>query len=114
MIPWTRRILALSLVLAACEPATGPQFERIARLEVAAELVECEYFFGPPHCLVVRWDHKGPWAPLAATVQGFSFEPGHTYVLDVALFSWRGPQNLDQGADIRLVRVVSKRRVPTA
>jgi hypothetical protein len=114
VIPWARRILALSLVLAACEPATGPQFERIARLEVAAELVECSYISGPPQCLVVRWDHAGPWAPLAASVQGFSFEAGHTYVLDVALFSWRGPRNIDQEADIRLVHVVRKQRVPSA
>lgn len=81
--------------------ATGPQLERIARLEVAAELVACEYMIGPAECLVVRWDHKGPWGPLHATVQGFSFEPGHTYILDVALFSWRGRRNLDQDADIR-------------
>jgi hypothetical protein len=114
MVSSTRRFLAFVLVLAGCESPTGPHLERFAQLEVASARVECSFVPGPTECLWVRWDNAESWEPLGGEIRGFTFEPGHTYVLRIAVIEWRGPVNPDQGPDYRLVHVVRKSRVPPA
>ena len=109
-----RVVAALIFALAGCEPATGPQFERIARLEVASARVECPFVAGPPECLSVRWEATEDWEPLRNGIEGFVYESGFEYSLEVAVFAWRGPINPDQSWNHRLVRVLRKSRVRPA
>ena len=109
-----RVVAALIFALAGCEPATGPQCERIARLEVASARVECPFVAGPPECLSVRWEATEDWEPLRNGIEGFVYESGFEYSLEVAVFAWRGPINPDQSWNHRLVRVLRKSRVRPA
>jgi hypothetical protein len=100
----------LLCTLAACNPF-GPSDDSRRTLEVEHYLEEC---MGPWHqlCLLVR--EPGTTEPLRhyGGIEGFSFEWGYDYRIEVTDFRIRNPPADGSSTRTVLNRVVSRERVP--
>lgn len=79
----------------------------IKTLYVNSRLVDCEGA-GPQKCLQVRTSPDQEWELFYDRIQGFTFEPGHTYVLRVEETTVDDPPADASSLQYRLVETVSK------
>ena len=99
--------IAGTLVAAlGCRSATEPA-ERVFILDVAASRAPCIGSF-PQQCLQVRERTDAPYGLFYAPIQGFTFEPGYRYMLQVGERSVANPPADGSSKSYRLIAVVSK------
>jgi hypothetical protein len=91
---------------APTEPAMG-----VLTLEVAPAAVPC-VGVGPRECLQVRTERDAPWQLFYDPIAGFTFEPGHSYVLRVAWHHVPNPPADGSSRAYSLLRVLSKVPAP--
>jgi len=119
-MPMFRRLLLAVPLLAApitagCGSATGPDAiaselragERATTLYVAPAKVACTGMY-PTQCLQVRESATAPWQYFYDSIEGFSWEPGYTYTLAVAIREIPNPPADGSSRAYRLLRVVAK------
>ncbi|NNH71727.1 DUF4377 domain-containing protein [Nocardia uniformis] len=78
---------------------------------IADQLVPCAGV-APMECLQVRRDPDSPWELHYFGIEGFDFEPGYTYHLEVEERPWVNPPADAPSATWHLVRVISKEPAP--
>jgi hypothetical protein len=59
-------------------------------------------------CLQVRWTAVGPWELFYDSIEGFTWEAGHYYLLRVARREVPNPPADGSSVAFRLVKVLSK------
>jgi hypothetical protein len=89
----------------AQEPASGTG--ETARLWIKPELVDCEGV-GPQTCLQVAESEDGDYHLFYDSIEGFSFEEGTTYVIDVAVEQVEDPPEDGSSIEYRLLDVVEE------
>jgi hypothetical protein len=67
---------------------------------------------GPRECLQVREQSNAPWRLFYDDIEAFAYEPGFRYALRVAERPVARPLADGSSLAYRLLRVVSKTRVP--
>ena len=113
----TVRAVLLSVGVVACassvarhDPGASARTERLT-LEVAPLRVPCTGE-ARTRCLEVRVPPDTAWQILYATIDGFDFEEGFRWRLDVERSRVPNPQADASSLSYRLVRVISKERAP--
>ena len=101
-------LLAGALALGACS-AFGEGGE-VRRLTVDAQTQEC-VGVAVQQCLRVRYAPDAEWELFYDEIEGFDYEPGFVYVLDVEVRRVADPPADGSSLAYRLVRVVDKRAV---
>jgi hypothetical protein len=106
-----RRLVTLGVGLlfsaaVSCSSATGPQ-EREIRLEISEQRVPC-VGVGPQECLQVREQSDASWKLFYGDIEGFAYEPGFRYVLQVAERPVPNPPADGSSLAYRLLRVISR------
>ena len=101
-------LLSTALLLSACQSAPAPTAGET--LYVNSQLVHC-VGVGPMQCMQVRSQPGESWSLFYQQIEGFTFEPGYRYQLEVTK-----EQLADVPADApslryQLVKVVSKEPV---
>ncbi|MCB0965693.1 MAG: DUF4377 domain-containing protein [Ilumatobacter sp.] len=93
--------------LAASACGSEDTSDETIRLWISPERVECEGGAGPQECLVVARSEDGATELFYDSIDGFSFEEGTSYVIDVSTSEVENPPA--DGSSIRytLVEVVS-------
>jgi hypothetical protein len=89
----------------AQEPASGTG--ETARLWIKPDLVDCEGV-GPQTCLQVAESEDGDYHLFYDSIEGFSFEEGTTYVIDVAVEQVEDPPEDGSSIEYRLLDVVEE------
>ena len=99
-------VLVGALALAGCSAfgAGGA----VQRLHVDARTQAC-VGAAVQQCLRVRSTPDGEWTLFYGTIEGFDYEPGFVYVLDVEVRRVANPPADGSSLAYRLVRVVDKR-----
>ena len=110
--PRVLRPAALSalLALAACsltEADRGTDSRYVQTLTVDAVTAAC-VGEGERTCLRVKRAPEADWELFYDPIEGFTYEPGFVYVLDVEVRTAEDPPADGSGLAYRLVRVVSK------
>ena len=98
--------IALAIGLSACSMTD----EAVRVLYVAAETVEC-VGVAPQTCLLVRQQPDDPWELFYDEIEGFNYELGTEYVLEIEVGTVTDPPVDGSSLRYRLVRIVSARRV---
>ncbi|MFI6870338.1 DUF4377 domain-containing protein [Nocardia sp. NPDC050406] len=62
----------------------------------------------PMECLQVRRDPNGPWELHYFGIEGFDYEPGYTYTLEVEERPWVNPPADAPSVTWHLVKVIAK------
>jgi hypothetical protein len=112
-----RSIFGCLLLLALVVPNLSgcgilePNSERIVTLHVGPQTAEC-VGMEVRQCLVVKERPNNEWGFFFASIQGFDFEPGYLYVLQVRRRSIRNPPQDSSSHEYHLLRVVSKEPAP--
>lgn len=109
MARFTISLLAATFLVAGCAPSTGPE-EEILMFEVASERVEC---VGEMQqlCLQVREPGETEWELFYDEIEGFTWEEGFRYTLEVARRTVENPPADGSSFQYRLVRVVERDEV---
>lgn len=106
---------ALSIVImVSCATKSGAQKENIERLEINSELIDC-MGVAPMKCMQVKYldrtgDDKENWNTMYGGIEGFEYEPGYVYVIEVEK-EVLDPKTVPADASTiryKLVKVVSK------
>jgi hypothetical protein len=87
-----RRLLALSLALAAACSAPTEPLDRIVLFEVGPAWMPCHtWYYAPTSCLQVREMPGGDWYLLwdAIEIEGFRYQPGRRYIIEVGIYQRR-------------------------
>lgn len=113
-------VIAGSMLLAGCQSGAAATDARAARpadgrpvtrtVYVAPQAARCTGV-APMDCLQVRSSPAEPWSLWYAGIEGFAYQPGYQYVLEVD--EYRVAQPPADGSSIRWVlkRVVERRQV---
>lgn len=113
-------LIAGSTLLAGCQTGAAASDARAARpadgrpvtrtVYVAPQAVRCTGV-APMDCLQVRSSPAEPWSLWYAGIEGFAYQPGYQYVLEVD--EYRVAQPPADGSSIRWVlkRVVERRQM---
>ncbi|RQR83150.1 DUF4377 domain-containing protein [Burkholderia sp. Bp9012] len=113
-------VIAGSMLLAGCQTGAAATDARAARpadgrpvtrtVYVAPQAARCTGV-APMECLQVRSSPAEPWSLWYAGIEGFAYQPGYQYVLEVD--EYRVAQPPADGSSIRWVlkRVVERRQV---
>ena len=113
-------VIAGSMLVAGCQTdaaATAPNATRPAdgtpvtqTVSVAPQSARCQGV-APRECLQVRSSPSEPWSLWYAGIEGFAYQPGYLYTLEVD--EYRVAQPPADGSSIRWVlkRVVERRQV---
>lgn len=80
----------------------------IETLYVNRELVDCEGGAGPQECMQVRRGPDEPWELFYGGIDGFAFEPGFTYELQVDVTEVSDPPSDASSRRYTLLRVIEK------
>lgn len=91
--------------LAACSLAGGEV--TVETLYVDAATADC-VGVGEQTCLRVRRDPEAAWELFSDAIEGFTYEPGFTYVLEVEVRAVEDPPSDGASLAYRLVRVLAK------
>jgi hypothetical protein len=94
----------------ACQGSTEPR-ERVRTYEIAETRVPCNGVGGLSVCCSARTPPDTAWQVLHAVIEGFTYEPGHRYVVRVTEREVRNPAPDGPGILYRLVEVAAKTRV---
>jgi hypothetical protein len=114
-----RSIVGCLLLLALVVPTLSgcgivePDSERILTLHVGPQTVDC-VGVGPQQCLLVKERSTDQWTYFYDSIQGFTFEPGYLYVLQVRRRTVRNPPADGSSAEYHLLKVVSREPAPAA
>jgi hypothetical protein len=106
-------LLLLALIvpnLAGCG-ILEPDSTRVLTLHVGPQTAEC-VGLEVQQCLRVRESPNDQWDFFFASIQGFTFEPGYLYVLQVRRRSIRNPPADGSSYEYHLLRIVSKEPAP--
>lgn len=99
--------MTLTLVApAACSSATAPA-ERVYTLKVAPARAPCAGV-APQQCFQVREGSNAPYTLFYDAIQGFTYEPGYWYVLEVGERSVANPPADGSSKSYRLISIVSR------
>ena len=113
----SRTALSAALVLAsaACQGTTEP-LERLVKFEIAESLATCsDWTDAIRTCMVVREPPRDTARLMyEGSIEGFTFEPGYSYELMVAIVRVRNPPADGSSERYVLVRQLRKDRVPPA
>ena len=105
---WRRSALLASAGMLACrEPASPDTGLRLLSFQVGPRTVPCVGAF-PMDCLLVREPGDLDWQYLFDAIEGFTYEPGFTYTLLVALRSVPNPPMDGSSVAYQLVSVLAK------
>ena len=110
-VPLFRTALALVLCLAslACaELPFGLGGQDVRTMYVGPQLVDC-VGSGPQKCMLVKARPDAEWGLFYDGIEGFTFEPGYTYVLRVAVRRIENPPADGSSRAYRLVELVEKK-----
>lgn len=96
-------LLSVVLFLGSCtEKGT------VERVTVASDYADC-VGVGPQLCLLIKFEGKSNWEYWYSGIDGFEYEPGYEYVLDVRKESLLEPRAADQSSiKYVLVKEISK------
>lgn len=102
------RVAATAVVMAtfglsSCGSDGGAPEGETIRLWVEPELVDCEGGAGPQQCLEISRSEDGDQELFYDPIDGFEFEPGTSYVLDVTVTEVADPPA--DGSSLRYVLV---------
>ena len=116
-----RFLLAFALLfLSACEiedilppPVSVEEPEEVIKIIIVGPYTQrCHGAFFEQDCLMVREEDSDDWGFFFEGIEGFDFEPGFTYTLEVRLED-RGPYIQDVGRyAYHLVKIIEKRKAP--
>ncbi|ALP42162.1 hypothetical protein WL1483_2743 [Aeromonas schubertii] len=98
-------LLLGALLLAGC--AQGPANKV---MEVNSQLAHC-VGVAPMKCMQVREQDDAPWQLFYQKIDGFEFEPGYRYRLEVAVRQVDNPPADGSSLHYQLVRVIDKQPV---
>lgn len=103
----TGLLLVLVLVVVGCAGPVLSKGNDSVKMIIGPEKAKCTGV-APMECLQVKYNEQDDWQLFYSAIEGFTFEPGYSYVLDV-----RKTQRENVPADAsafkyELVRVVSK------
>ncbi|MGI9599312.1 MAG: DUF4377 domain-containing protein [Acidimicrobiales bacterium] len=92
------------------QPATSetepePNGVEMKRLWIAAETVEC-VGVGPQTCLLVAESADGPSEYFYDSIEGFTHEPGTSYVIDVEVSEVVDPPEDGSSRSYRLIEII--------
>lgn len=109
--PKTSKVLLAAMfaaALASCESSTGIMPLHFERWYVASAKGPCDTFGGPSECLQVRPVSSGVWQDFFGGIEGFNWQPGYSYEIEVRWL--RVPNPPADGSDrvYQLERVISK------
>lgn len=99
-------LAAALAVLAACT-LTGPEPDEVLVLEIGPERVDCMGAF-PQQCLLVRSDSSEEWSYFYDHIEGFTYEEGFVYRVEVLRRQIRNPPADGSSVAYRLIRVLSR------
>ncbi|HEX6036465.1 DUF4377 domain-containing protein [Longimicrobium sp.] len=99
-------MFALAL-LPACGAAPTGAGEQQLTLYVASYTRTCTGTY-EMQCLQIRDDSADPWGNFHGEIEGFTYEPGHEYVLRVRVTEIANPPADGSSRRYQLVQVVSK------
>lgn len=102
-------LAAAVAVLAACG-LTGPDRDEMVVLEIGPNLVDCWGPF-PRLCMLVRSDPSGEWSFFYDPIEGFEYEEGFVYRVELIRRQVSNPPADGSSVAYRLVRVLSRERV---
>jgi hypothetical protein len=114
-----RAVVALTIAAAlgtACAPSTDTATDpaqtgsNVVIWEIGPEQVPCTGV-APQQCLRVRELPDGEWQLFYDTIAGFEYEPGFTYVVEVAVTPVANPPADASSLAYTLVRVLEKEPV---
>ncbi|MGL4331512.1 MAG: DUF4377 domain-containing protein [Bacteroidales bacterium] len=106
---------ALSMVIiASCATKNSTQKENIERMEINSQLIDC-MGVAPMKCMQVKYldrtgEDKENWNTMYGGIEGFEYEPGYVYVLEVEK-EVLDPKTVPADASTiryKLVKVISK------
>ncbi len=105
------RILTCMTLLAmtACGKRIGPEAPVRLTLQIDSKQGECSYLVGLGNCLLIRRHESERWSPMQEGIEGFTYEPGYSYTVEV----WRQTLPIDGIADALpyryvMIRVIDK------
>ena len=105
-----RRVFLVSAALfgslLGCADLSGPD-EKILTLDIAAARVPCQGFV-PQECLLVRRHPDTDWTFFYAPIEGFDYQPGFEYTINVLQRSIRNPPQDSSSASYHLVSILRK------
>lgn len=78
------------------------ELENIFTLFVASELADCQGV-APMKCMQVKQSMEEPWELMYSSIEGFTYEPGYEYQLEVR--SENVPNPPADGSSIRVILV---------
>lgn len=108
MVIWRVLTFILLLAVTACEKRIGPEAPVRLTFQIDSKLGDCSYL-GPRKCLLVRENDNERWTFMYEGVEGFTYESGYRYTVEV----WRQTLPIDGIADALpyryvLIRVIDK------
>lgn len=103
-----------SLIIMSCATKADAPKDNTERLEINSELIDC-MGVAPMKCMQVKYldrtgEDKDSWNTLYGGIEGFDFEPGYVYILEVEK-EVLDPKTVPADAPsirYKLVKVVSK------
>lgn len=95
-------LFAVSLLLVSCKSSTGTE-----KLVVASEQGDC-MGVAPMKCFLVKKEGQTSWEFLYNNIEGFKYEPGYEYVLDVKVEKIENPAADQSSLKYVFVKEISK------
>lgn len=99
--------LALALVASCRSPSPTSPEEEVTTLEIASAKVPCSGFI-KQECFQVRARSDAPWTLFYNQIEGFVYEPGYLYTIQVAIRVIPNPPLDGSSRAYRLLAILSK------
>ncbi|MBB4634989.1 DUF4377 domain-containing protein [Longimicrobium terrae] len=103
-------LLAFCVTLGACSSPFESTDVDIVTLEIDSQLVPCMAMI-PTTCMRVREDPSDSWGLFYREIEGFTYEPGFIYKVQVEVREIKNPPADGSSAAYRLLRLIEKRPV---
>lgn len=97
-------LFSMSLLLVSCN---GNKAVDAEKMTVASQQGDC-VGVAPMKCLLVKKDGQADWEFFYNSIEGFNYEPGYEYVLEVKAEKIENPAADQSSLKYTLVKVVSK------
>lgn len=106
-----KRIAALVIAIVGCN-ITGPTPERVFTAQVSHSSQDCMSWVYPMPCLQVQESADAAPYGLMETIEGFSFEWGHRYRLEIARYVIDNPPQDASNRRYELRRIIDDVEIP--
>lgn len=103
-------VLAFCVTLGACSSPFDSTDVKVATWEIDAQKAPCTAMV-PTTCLVIREDPSKEWGLFYSPIEGFTFEPGYRYKVEVEIREIKNPPADGSSSAFRLLRILEKRAV---